>query len=92
MKSIQASRRWHRKLVALIAMPLLLTIISGSIFAILKPMGIYPLWLIRIHTGNFGIINLQPIYSPVLGILTLLALATGLTLLRRPQKQNASKY
>ncbi len=55
-------------------------------------MGIYPLWLIRIHTGNFGIINLQPIYSPVLGILTLLALATGLTLLRRPQKQNASKY
>jgi|ETNmetMinimDraft_12_1059888.scaffolds.fasta_scaffold98542_1 hypothetical protein len=92
MKSIKVKRSLHRKLATLISIPLFFTIISGSVYAILKAFGVYPGWLIKMHTGNFSIINLQPIYSPLLGLLSLSALATGLTLLRRPQKQDISQH
>jgi len=38
-------------------------------------------WLLRLHTGNFGIINLQPIYSPLIGVMTLVLIASGIALL-----------
>jgi hypothetical protein len=38
-------------------------------------------WLLRLHTGNFGVINLQPIYSPLIGVMTLVLVASGITLL-----------
>jgi hypothetical protein len=40
-------------------------------------------WLLRLHTGNFGVINLQPYYSPLIGILTLLLVISGLSVLLR---------
>ena len=92
MKSIKAKSSLHRKIVTLIAIPLFFTIVSGSVYAILKAFGVYPAWLIKMHTGNFSIINLQPIYSPLLGLLSLSALATGLAILRRPQKQDISQH
>jgi hypothetical protein len=39
--------------------------------------------LLRLHTGNFGVINLQPYYSPLIGILTLLLVISGLSVLLR---------
>ena len=40
-------------------------------------------WLLKIHTGNFGAINLQPIYSVMLGVLTVVVTVSGLVMLIR---------
>ena len=53
-------RKIHRKVAALSAIPLLITLISGTAYSVLQPLGIDSFWLIKWHTGNFGIINLQP--------------------------------
>ena len=50
-------RKIHRKITALSAIPLLITILSGTIYSILQPLGVDAFWLIKLHTGNFGIIN-----------------------------------
>jgi uncharacterized iron-regulated membrane protein len=43
--------------------------------------GIDAFWLFKIHTGKFGVLNLQPYYSLLLGLLTLVLIASGLLLL-----------
>ena len=84
------SRFWHRRIAFFLAIPFLLTILSGSIYSILLTVGIDAFWLIKLHTGNFGVINLQPIYSPFIGIFTLMLLLTGVPLLRLPQGKGPS--
>ena len=74
-------RRAHRVAVPLAAAPLLLTAASGSIYSLLLERGIDAFWLLNLHTGKFGPINLQPYYSVLLGILTLVVIASGLALL-----------
>lgn len=80
-------RRWHRLLVPMAAAPLLLTAASGSLYSVLLEQGIDAFWLLKIHTGRFGIINLQPYYSILLGILTLVVIASGLGLLINSHRQ-----
>ena len=85
--SPQRFRRLHRLLVPVAAVPLLLTAASGSLYSILLEQGIDAFWLLKIHTGRFGPINLQPHYSVLLGALTLVVIVSGLGLLlsgRRP--------
>lgn len=74
-------RRLHRSLVPLAALPLLLTALSGSLYGALSAQGIEAFWLMKLHTGNFGLLNLQPYYSTVLGILTLFIAGSGIGLL-----------
>jgi uncharacterized iron-regulated membrane protein len=74
-------RRMHRTLVPLAAVPLLLTALSGSLYGALSARGIDAFWLMKLHTGNFGAINLQPYYSTVLGVLTLFIAGSGLGML-----------
>ena len=74
-------RRAHRLVVPLAAAPLLLTAASGSLYSLLLEQGIDAFWLIRIHTGRFGPINLQPHYSMLLGVLTLVVIGSGLAML-----------
>jgi hypothetical protein len=74
-------RRAHRLVVPLAAAPLLLTAASGSLYSLLLERGIDAFWLLKIHTGRFGAINLQPHYSLLLGLLTLVLIASGLALL-----------
>ena len=50
-------RKIHRKVAALSAIPLLITLISGTVYSILQPLGVDAFWLIKWHTGNFGIFN-----------------------------------
>ena len=52
-------RKIHRKITAISAIPLLITIVSGTIFSILQLLGVYDFCLIKWHTGNFGTINLE---------------------------------
>jgi hypothetical protein len=74
-------RRVHRNLVPLAALPLLLTALSGSLYGTLSAQGIEAFWLMKLHTGNFGLVNLQPWYSPILALLTLFVIGSGMGLL-----------
>ena len=76
-------RKFHRKITAISAIPLLITILSGTIYSILQPLGVDSFWLIKWHTGNFGIINLQPFYSIFLGIASIISVISGIRLLQK---------
>ena len=79
------ARRVHRWFVPIAAVPLLLTAISGSLYSILLEQGIDAFWLLKIHTGRFGWLNLQSFYPALLGVLTVVITASGLTLLMKPR-------
>lgn len=83
MKAGRRSRKLHRLLVPIAAAPLALTSLSGAIYGTILYYNIDAPWLLRLHTGNFGVINLQPYYSPLIGILTLVLVISGLSLLLR---------
>ncbi len=86
MNAGRRSRKLHRLLVPIVAAPLALTSLSGAIYGTILTFNIDAPWLLRLHTGNFGVINLQPFYSPLIGILTLVLVISGLSLLlRAPQ-------
>ena len=76
-------RKIHRQITAISAIPLLITIVSGTIYSILQPFGIDAFWLRKWHTGNFGIINLQPFYSILLGIASIISILSGVRLLQK---------
>jgi len=76
-------RKIHRKITAISAIPLLITILTGTIYSILQPLGLDAFWLIIWHTGNFGIINLQPFYSLFLGIASIFSIISGIKLLQK---------
>ena len=60
------ARRVHRWLVPIAAAPLLLTAISGSMYSVLLEQGIDAFWLLKIHTGRFGWLNLESFYPCLL--------------------------
>jgi hypothetical protein len=82
-------RRTHRVVVPLAAAPLLLTAASGSLYSLLLERGIDAFWLLKIHTGRFGPINLQPYYSLLLGGFTLVVIASGLAMLLSSNRARA---
>ena len=73
----------HRKIAAISAIPLLITILSGTIYSFLALLGVDAFWLIKWHTGNFGIINMQPFYSIFLGIASIISVISGIRLLQK---------
>ncbi len=82
-KQQRQARRLHRWLVPIAAAPLLLTAGTGSLYSLLLEQDIDAFWLMKIHTGDFGPINLQPIYSVILGVLPVVVTISGLVLLIR---------
>ena len=84
MEKLKTSKRKiHRKITAISAIPLLITVISGTIYSILQPLGVDAFWLIKWHTGNFGIFSLQPFYSIFLGIASIISVISGVRLLQK---------
>ena len=75
-------RKIHRKVAAISAVPLLITIFSGTIYSFLQPLGVDAFWLIKWHTGNFDIFNFQPFYSIFLGISSIISVISGVKLLQ----------
>lgn len=61
------------------ALPLLITALTGSLGALLA-RDIEAFWLMKLHTGHSGAINLQPYYSTLLGVLTLFVAGSGIGL------------
>jgi hypothetical protein len=86
------SRKLHRLLVPMAAIPLALTSMSGAIYGTVLALNIDAPWLLRLHTGNFGVINLQPIYSPLIGMITLILIASGVSLLLAGRQSPGSMH
>ena len=80
------ARKIHRMLVPFAAAPLLLTALSGSLYSALLSQGIDAFWLLKMHSGTFGPLNLQPYYSVLLGGSTCVLIGSGISLLL-PRRQ-----
>ncbi|MAD68623.1 MAG: hypothetical protein CMN92_04940 [Synechococcus sp. CPC100] len=85
LSSQRKARRIHRWLVPIAAAPLLITAISGSLYSVLLEQGIDAFWLLKVHTGRFGMLNMQSFYPALLGVLTIVITASGVTLLIKPR-------
>ena len=81
------TRKLHRRLTLIAVLPLLITVVSGSLYSLFQYFGLDFFWLMRIHTGNFFFINLQPLYTPVVGFLTITAIISGLFLFPRSKSR-----
>ncbi len=68
------------------ATPLTSTAATGSLNSLLLEQGIDAFWLLKIHSGRFGQLNLQPYYSGLLGLFTLVVIGSGLALLLSSRK------
>lgn len=80
------ARKVHRWLVPIAAFPLLITAGTGSLYSLLLEQEIDAFWLLKIHTGNFGVLNLQPVYPMLLGALTVIVTMSGAAMLLRPSR------
>ncbi|MEO0536673.1 MAG: PepSY domain-containing protein [Cyanobacteria bacterium P01_A01_bin.123] len=86
-------RQLHRALVPFLALPLLLTLTTGMLFqlAVISDRANDFLWLLDLHRGKFGQINLELIY-PILNALGLLTLIlTGLIMWLQSPSQNRKR-
>ncbi|MGB7443567.1 MAG: PepSY domain-containing protein [Coleofasciculaceae cyanobacterium] len=75
-------RQLHSWFAPIMLLPVLLTLTTGSLFqvAVLTGKGNEFLWLLDLHRGKFGQINLEIIY-PFLNAFGILSLAiTGITI------------
>jgi hypothetical protein len=85
-------RKLHFALAPIITLPLLLTIFTGIGFqmAIASGKGSEFIWLLDLHRGKFGSVNLEMVYPILNGLSLLTMVITGLlmwfTLPNRPQK------
>jgi len=85
---LKSFRQWHRFLSPIMILPLVLTAITGSLFqfAELNDQEKKYKWLLEIHKGHFGALNLESIY-PFFNTLGLLFLAiTGISMWWRMRK------
>ena len=55
-------------------------------YSLLLEQGIDAFWLLKIHTGHFGWLNLQPFYPLLLGVLTIVVTGSGVVMLLRPSR------
>lgn len=83
-------RQLHRALVPFLLVPLLITLVTGTLFqmAAVSDKANDFLWLLELHRGKFGRINLEWIYPflNALGLLTMMI--TGLLMwLRSPTRR-----
>ena len=82
----QRARKVHRWLVPIAALPLLITAGTGSLYSLLLEHEIDAFWLLKIHTGNFGVLNLQPFYPMLLGGLTVIVTVSGAAMVLKPSR------
>ncbi|AMA09975.1 MULTISPECIES: hypothetical protein [unclassified Picosynechococcus] len=84
-------RQIHRRLVPIMVAPLLITVLTGSLFQVASLTGntadFY--WLLELHRGHFGPVNLEVIYPflNALGLLLLLASGAMIWWTTRPRQR-----
>ncbi|ACK66797.1 conserved hypothetical protein [Rippkaea orientalis PCC 8801] len=81
-------RYLHYTIAPLIIFPLLLTAITGSLFqvAVLTGNSDQFIWLLELHRGKFGLINLEIIYPFLNSFGVLMVAITGIILWFKDQK------
>ncbi|MEL6469366.1 MAG: PepSY domain-containing protein [Cyanobacteria bacterium J06623_4] len=89
-------RKWHRSIAPIMVLPLVLTAITGTTFQLAVNSGKAAdfFWLLQIHKGHYGPVNLSFIYPFLNGIGLLVLVFTGLTMwlqTRRPKKKAQSQ-
>jgi len=85
----KSSRSAHRSIVPIAAAPLLLTAITGVAYSLLDARHIDADWLLDLHYGHFGPLDLAPFYSVVLGICVLVLLGSGLSMWFQSRRKTA---
>ena len=80
------ARKVHRWLVPIAALPLLITAGTGSVYSLLLQQEIDAFWLLKIHAGTFGVLNLEPVYPQLLGALTIIVTISGAAMLFKPSR------
>lgn len=82
-------RQIHRNLAPLVLLPVLITLVSGSLYQIASLAGqagdYY--WILQIHRGNFGIINLEQIFPFINGIGLLVMVGSGISMWIQMQRR-----
>ena len=74
-------RRIHRALAPIVALPLLVTVVTGSLYQMARLTGNFDYsWLIQIHKGQWGPLDLQAVYPFLNGLGLLVMVATGLSM------------
>lgn len=89
MKTAKNLRQLHRFLAPIMLLPVVLTVLTGSLYQLVDMAGRDDAfeWLLDLHKGNFGFIDLQAIY-PFLNSLGLLVLvASGIALWLLPNRK-----
>ena len=84
------ARQIHRALTPLLLLPILITALTGAIQPLLESAGVPKdqiKWLIRVHSGNFLVVNLKPVYPALVGLSTLVLALTGLTMYLRSARR-----
>jgi len=76
----QNPRRAHRAVVPIAVAPLLLTAVTGILFSLLEARDVEAKWLLALHIGHFGPLDLEPFYSVILGVCVLVLSGSGLSL------------
>ena len=76
----QNPRRAHRAVVPIAVAPLLLTAVTGILFSLLEARDVEAEWLLALHIGHFGPLDLEPFYSVILGVCVLVLSGSGLSL------------
>jgi hypothetical protein len=74
------SRSAHRAIVPIAVVPLLLTAVTGILYSLLEVLDIELDWLIALHIGKLGPLDLEPFYSVILGACVLVLAGSGLSL------------
>lgn len=69
----EIARRVHIALVPIVALPLLLTVMTGLALSLGPSDQLY-----RLHTGHFGVLDLTGLYTVILGLCVLILLLSGL--------------
>lgn len=83
-------RQLHRALVPIMLLPLLLTLTTGVgfQFAVVSDRANDFLWLLDLHRGTFGQINLDFIYPILNGMGLLTFIVTGILMWLQSPKRN----
>lgn len=89
MHSHRLSRKIHRLIVPIAVVSIFAVALSGALYGTLINFNVEAPWLLKMHTGNFGIVNLQPFYAPLIGALTPVVAISG-TVLLLPRRSSLS--
>ncbi len=75
------ARQIHRALAPILALPLVVTVVTGSLYQIARLNQNFDYyWLIQIHKGQWGPLDLQAVYPFLNGLGLLVMVATGLSM------------